>query len=430
MKRKGYQEERSEPSKFTHSRYSPARAGMGEREQIGPRGLLKTTHPDIKKKSPPQRMRIEPPGKIVDPKYAWATTSTIIARLRNRKGMLEANKALIERFINDARMGKTIRRGAKKRVGALRQAKYVHDLAKIDAFLKKPLDQVTEPDMERFIMALEDGEITQANGKAYAPETAVAIKKIVIKFYTWLNGGETPPFVRWIDTSFKIPDFKMVSKDQVEKILSLMSGPSPTYTIRNRAIVMFLFDSGARADELLNVRISHLEVREGQYWVRIEHSKSKPRTIVLPFCKKYLDAWLDIHPGREIQEAQLFPMRYNGLCNTVKSAGKTINAHTTPQVLRKSSSTYWSTHLTSFQLNYRLGWSMSSKQPARYIDRAGVGQEKVVETVKTETKKALEVQNAELLQRLAIMEEQFNRLMSGDLEEVKRIIALVEAKQE
>ena len=48
------------------------------------------------------------------------------------------------------------------------------------------------------------------------------------------------------------------------------------------------------------------------------------------------------------------------------------NKSVTPQVLRHSSATYYTKYLNHFQLCYRYGWSMTSKMPERYIDRAGV----------------------------------------------------------
>lgn len=424
MKQRVTNTESSEPSKFTTSPYSPARATGGVSKRIGLAGLPNPKRQHINFPATGPGMRIEPPGQIIDPKYRWATTETILARLKKRP-LLPENKDLIERFILDARLGKTIKKGAKKRVEGLRQAKYVHDLAKLDAFFLKPLNAITQEDMERFILALEDGQLKQKSGKPYAVETQVAIKKIVIKFYKWLNGGTLPPLVDWIDTSFKLPDYQALRQEEVEKIVYILSGPIAEYTIRNRAIVMVLFDSGARADELLNIRIRHLEQKDGEYWVRIEHSKTKPRTIALPFCKETLDAWLDVHPMREQQEAQLFPMRHDSLGNCIKRAGACIGKHLTPHGLRHSSATYWAARLTPYQLAYRFGWSMASKQPARYIDRAGVDQHKVMQIAQGETATALKEQNHELHRRLAMMEEQFNRLLQGDIEEVKRIIKIV-----
>lgn len=415
------------PNKFTALQNSPARVSSDGRESIGP-NLYQNGQRHIKgwpAGHPP--VKIEPPGHIADPKYTWATTERIVGNIE-KGGLLAENKALLRRFIMDARLGKTIKKGAKKRVGGLRQAKYAHDLAKLDRFFRKSLDTLTEADMERFILALEDDRIRKGNGQPYAVETKVAVKKIIIKFYRWLNGGETPPLVSWIDTSFKLPDYHALRKEQVEAIVRLLPGMTPELTARNRAIILFLFDSGARADELLNVRIRHLEVKDGEYRVRIEYSKTRPRTIALPFCREAVDAWLDLHPLREEAEAQLFPLRHNALCNVVKRAGLVIGEKITPHSLRHSSATYWASRLTPFQLSYRFGWSMSSKQPSRYIDRAGVDQEKVMQVAQGETAAALREQNEELHRRLAVMEEQLNRFLEEDMEELRRIIRIVKSQ--
>lgn len=365
---------------------------------------------------------IHPDGRIIDPKYAWRGVTDLYGLLKETP-LQTPNKALLERFLRDAELGKTIKGRAKKKIGALRLLKYLQDLKKLDAYFEKALDKVTQEDMERFITDLEKGRYTQKNGKPYAEETQVCMKKIIMKFYRWLG---KPDLVEWFDTSYELKDYRAISKEQLDYLLESMTSNSPANLARNRALLAFLFDTGARADEVLNVRIQDLTLERSDYKVRITVSKTEKRTLLLPLSSRYLGAWLDLHPARTTPAAQVFPMKYHALYNQVARAGDLLHLKLTPHSLRHASATYWARHLSRYQLCYRMGWAMSSKQPDRYIDQEGLGEDVVREAVEADAVRRYSVENDELRRRLAMMEEQFNRFLKGDMEELKKIIEIVQ----
>lgn len=376
-----------------------------------------------------KRMSIPPEGHI-EHHFPGLTYEKLTTRLEeNRDGFHQDNLKLVSQFVRDAKLGKTNANLniSKKKVGLKRLLKYLHDLKKLDAYFNKSFSEITEKDMEAFILDLEEGVIKQKNGSPYAQETQVVIKKLIKKFWKWLKGdNETvPPMVRWIDTSLDLKEYRAISKQQVENILDLMTSNGQEKLLRNRAIISMLFDGGLRADELLNTRIRHLSYEKDTYKVRVEFSKTKPRTITLPYSKKYIDAWLDIHPQRAEPSAKLFPVSYQHLLMIVKRAGDTINVSITPHSLRHSSATYWAHHLPQYLMCSRFGWSMGSKMPQRYIDKEGLSQEEAIKVAKTTHLEELEAKNREMSSRLVMMEEQMNRLFGKDMEEARRIIELV-----
>lgn len=371
-------------------------------------------------------MKIHPEGHI----ERWQSLSfeRITQRLEvNSDGFLPENNTIVSKFIYDARIGKTIVGRQKKKVGLLRIVKYLHDLRMLDHYFKKPLDKLTQQELERFILDLEEGRIKTERGTPYRPETQIVIKKMIRKFYKWLFGNNinTPEIVQWIDTSGQMPEYQALKKEQIENILNLITSPTSRLLARNRAIIMVLFDAGLRADELINIRMKHLSFDKGDYHIRVEFSKTLKRTVTLPFCKQYLDSWLDVHPARTEPLAQLFPINYGNLLNLVSRAGKIINVRLTPHGLRHASATYWCQHLTPYELCYRFGWSMSSKMPQRYIDATGLYQEKASKVVKAAQTEVLQEENKIMALRLARMEEQMNKFFAKDKEEAKRIIELV-----
>lgn len=369
---------------------------------------------------------VHPEGRIIDKRYNWRGVTDIYGLLKDTP-LLDENRALLERFISDAENGRTIKKRAKKKPGALRLLKYLQDLKKLDAYFQKPLDQVTQSEMERFAADLERGRLKQKNGKPYAAETQVCIKKVIIKFYKWLG---RPDVVESIDTSYDLKDYRAISKDQLDYILEFMTSNNSENLVRNRALISFLFDSGARADELLNVRLEDLTLEGGTYKVRITISKTYKRTIQLPICSRYLAAWLDKHPLRGQGLAQLFPLSYSALVVQVARVGEILKLKLTPHSLRHASATYWARQprVTRYQLCYRMGWGMSSKQPDRYIDKEGLGQEVVTEAVEADAARKYSRENDDLRQQLAILRGELERYREEDKRELQRIIEIVEAQ--
>jgi len=383
--------------------------------------LVSNKYPELNNTFSKPKNMIDSTGRVIDAKHKWIIELDLEAYIE-KSGILKSNQELLKSFIQDAKLGKTIKQGAKKKIDKPRLIKYVQDLKKLDKYFRKPLDTLTQQDMEQFILDLEEKRLIQSNGKPYSDETQVCIKKIIIKFYKWLNKGKKPDLVDWIDTSYKIKDYRAPREEQIHTILERMSSNQPEDLIRNRAALMVLFDSGIRADELNNVRLEHL-IKEGTgYKIRITVSKTKPRTISLPLSTTYLEQWLKCHPNKHDVQAQLFPLTYTALHHMIQRAGKRAGMKLTPHSLRHAAATYWARHLSRYQLCQRMGWALSSKQPDRYIDQEGLGEEKVIQIVEQSNVQRLANENADLKRSIALLQEQMERFIKSDKEELKRII--------
>ncbi|GAH91433.1 unnamed protein product [marine sediment metagenome] len=85
----------------------------------------------------------------------------------------------------------------------------------------------------------------------------------------------------------KIP--KVLNDEQVEKLLSSIK-PTSFTKIRNRAIISTFLFSGLRAGELINLKVSDVDIKEG--WIRIREGKTGQRDIPIPLkLEPYLTAW-------------------------------------------------------------------------------------------------------------------------------------------
>jgi integrase len=330
---------------------------------------------------------------------------TAYKKLEMDQEIIIENKEYIFKFIRDCRLGKTLRNRQKKSIGIARCLKYIQILKRLSLWLDKPFNDVSQYDMESLIESLENDKYTyQIKSKSgivlktgkYAHATKLDYKITLKKFYKWLLGNNVhyPELVDWIETYDIVKEIPALSRDEVEKMAQASK-------IRDRAIIMLLFDSGARAEEFLNIKLCDLTKIDDIYKVRIVHSKTKPRTIHLPICSKYLDLWLQEY-NFESEQDYLFPLTYDGLRMMLHRISKIIgNKTVTPHVLRHSSATYYASHLKHFQLCYRYGWTMSSDMPNRYLDREGMLEEETSLIIKSKDNADLEKQNQILKEDLS-----------------------------
>lgn len=338
---------------------------------------------------------------------------TSVERLKNDKIIIPKNREFILKFIEDARKGKTIKNKAKKKIGVARCSKYISELKRLSEWFGKPFDKITVEDVERVIENLEEDKVKTktAIARNYSEKMKLDFKKDLKKFLKWLFGENEKYFAMtgWIDTYEKISEVPALTREEVEQMVNACK-------IREKALLMVLFDSGARIGELLNVRIGDLTKKdeENYYMIRIKHSKTKPRTISVPLCMQYLDSWLVIHPGKHNPNAALFPMRYDAVRIFLTRIGKQVLKKTVyPHLLRHSSVTYYCHKLNQYQLCYRYGWSMSSKQPARYIDREGINEQQTAELVKNDDINKVRKENQKINERMVMLKEELDKSEQG-----------------
>lgn len=337
---------------------------------------------------------------------------TYLRNLQNDETMIPQNKEHLLKFIRDCRLGKTLRNRQKKVIGNARCTKYIHILKRISEWLNKPFEEVTQENMESFIEGLENdkylGKIGYRGAKSIilSPSTKVDYKKILKKFYKWLLGknDQYPELVDWIETYDTLKEISALRREEVEKMVAASK-------TRDKAIIMLLFDSGARAEEFLNIRLHHLSKNGETYKIRIAHSKTKPRTIHVPLCTEYLDMWLNEYEEHN-EDSLLFPISYDGLRVMISRVGKRVlNKRVTPHILRHTSATYYANLLKNqFKLCYRYGWAMASKMPNRYIDREGLIEEETIEIVKANEVSILQKENQELKEKISLQDEDFKAL--------------------
>src|SRR6266700_1266451 len=117
-------------------------------------------------------------------------------------------------------------------------------------FFAKPTSHLKMKDIEAFEKALTSDAIkSRKKGTEYAYSTKADIRKALKIFLRWRRGQpKALELAGWLDTRdrFKTPDF--LKEREVEQLLKKCRTAEQCY------LVAVIFDSGARAEEFLNIR--------------------------------------------------------------------------------------------------------------------------------------------------------------------------------
>jgi len=87
---------------------------------------------------------------------------------------------------------------------------------------------------------------------------------------------------------------KVLNDEQVEKLLSSIK-PTSFTKIRNTAIITTFVYSGLRVGELINLKISDVDIKEG--WIRVRKGKSGQRDVPISLkLETFLTSWDSLRP--------------------------------------------------------------------------------------------------------------------------------------
>jgi len=295
----------------------------------------------------------------------------------------KTNEALIQEFIEHLKLGKPILRQKKKPISETTASKYKHYLRRIDGWIgQKSFLKVDESDIDSFRKKLEDNVIHTDNGHPFARSVKRDIEyKILGCFFKWLGKPELIYYTDRYSEQVEIPALK---REEVERMMAAQP-------LRNKVILVLLYDGGLRAEEFLNVRFSDIKDDErkssGYYKVRVIVSKTKTRTVALmmDFSTEIIDSWLALNKEKVGTDQQFVDLTYNNLNHNIRNIGKSIlHKRVYPHLLRHSSVTWYCHKLNQYQLNKRYGWSMGSRTAMIYIDREGIEEDESNKKIKTD----------------------------------------------
>jgi integrase/recombinase XerD len=242
----------------------------------------------------------------------------------------------------------------------------------IEAFPEKRFEELTKDDLVRFC-----SEITAK----CSPSTSHIVKAKIKRFYAWLYNCEPkeyPECVKWmrtnnpkrgtktkgIITSISLED--VLKDEDVKKLVEAAEHP------RDKALIMVLYESGAEAQELLNMKIKDV-IREREAVKVALHGETGVRYIRIHYSTPYLFQWLNIHPKRDDPDASLWNMKYSNLDRILKIAKKKagIQKPVSARALRHACLTKWAKIMPEQLLKLFAGWRPDSKMASVYVHLSG-----------------------------------------------------------
>jgi len=300
-----------------------------------------------------------------------------LVRIKNIK-ILPENKKHILKFIDQI---------SAEGLTQTRQIKYLYMLGKIAKMLEKDFSKVKKEDIVRLCSKINNSDLKEWTKHDY---------KIVIKrFFKWLREDEGqeldkrqyPNEVKWITITMK-KQRKKLPKEllSIEEIKKLANN---TNNLRDRCLILMLYESGARIGELLNLKIKDVEF--DKYGAKIAlDGKTGCRTIRIISSAPAISNWLLDHPKRQNKNAYLFcgiwskkrgeELGYQTIrMMLIEAAGKAeINKPINPHHFRHSRATELAKKFTEAQLCEYMGWVQGSQEAAIYVHLSGRDMDKAV----------------------------------------------------
>jgi len=142
-----------------------------------------------------------------------------------------------------------------------------------------------------------------ARGKIRSERTIQTYARSARAFFHWLvrrGTLESNPFDQVVFPKVGRPLIQTITTDEFEQLLLACAPPNETSpfaeraTVRNRAILWLLYDTGIRVSELINLRVDDLDRKKGV--VTVMGKGSKERRIALgQNCQRNLFYYLDKH---------------------------------------------------------------------------------------------------------------------------------------
>ena len=151
---------------------------------------------------------------------------------------------------------------------------YKRDLVQFENFLQKPIIEAQSQDVIAFLSNIENKRSLNRKLSAINSFFDFAYKREFINEKFKIKQAKIPK---------SLPKF--LSKDEIINSISHINEKSNWLELRDKALILFLYATGLRISEALNVKLSDIE--DG--WVKVEMAKGEKQRVV-PIAKVALEA--------------------------------------------------------------------------------------------------------------------------------------------
>lgn len=268
-----------------------------------------------------------------------------------------------------------------KGIKKARRKKYIDVLRWWAGILQEDFKKANKEDLIRAVDMLQSDKILAQKGKPFAESTKELHKAVLKTFYKWLQGDDEmfPEKIRWLNPklsriSNKLPQ-DILKEEDVQLMLQFADNA------RDQAIIMLLYESGARASEFLGMKIKDIPQEKKGIRAHID-GKTGRRDFLVVASVPYLIRYLNTHPARKepsaplwytIQKGQLKTLSYENFKRILRDVGKRakIAKPCNPHHYRHSAETRDANFMTECQLATKYGHVIGSKMIRKYVHLSG-----------------------------------------------------------
>lgn len=290
----------------------------------------------------------------------------------DKKIISETNKKTITKFIEQL---------VAENLTKDRQAKYIYTLINISRRIdNKDFFKVNKDDVVNLI-----SEINRTNFSEWTKRDYRIVIKRIMKYVREQQGKtfqnkQYPPEVSWLNVSMKKARIEYPKELlTIDDVKSLSEG---TFNLRDKAFILFLYESGARIGEVLNIKLKDIESDE--YGLKIGlMGKTGSRKIRIIASAPAISLWIKNHPKNDDKESWLFcginhstiggQGEYRYFNKLLVEAAKRVSLKKpiNPHHFRHSRATELAKKLTEAQLCKYMGWEIGSHEAATYVTLSG-----------------------------------------------------------
>ncbi len=249
-------------------------------------------------------------------------------------------------------------------VGVVQRSKYIFSFKTLLNAVNKDFDEFTDQDIENFIYSMT----------RYKPKTKHIRWTCIRKFLRYI-GKDT--LFQNIKVSFNKSDVKLpeelLSEEEVKQMVEKATN------IRDKALIMTLYESGCRIGETLTRKLKHVVFDEYGAVLMVD-GKTGMRRVRLIQSVPLLANWIENHPQGE-PESFLWvslnnyrtPVKYGIISKMLKETASRANIRKRiyPHLMRHSRATILANKLTEQQLKVYFGWAGASKMASIYVHLSG-----------------------------------------------------------
>jgi site-specific recombinase XerD/ribosomal protein L40E len=294
------------------------------------------------------------------------TAQGILSRIEDDSRINKNNKKYINDFIIFLQA-----KGAKRAT----TEKYIYQYEKFLKAIGGNVDllKAERPELER--------AIADINNLDLAAEEKRKIKVMIKVFYKHFLGEDLyyPKQIAWIKTSGaknRVLPEDLLSEEEITKLLNAAT------SLRDRAIIALLYDTGMRIGELVTLRKKDVDTNSDPVHVTVNGKTGMRRVPIMfsvPFVIQYLNSLTNAKPndplwfatGTWSNSGKI--ISDGGIRQRLKIiANKTgIDKRIYPHLFRHSRASNYANKLTEQQLKMFFGWTGDSKMAATYVHLSG-----------------------------------------------------------